>query len=998
MAGRELKALLNSGEQGATYTATISIAGATVELPPEQRKCFSDDKHPFTATSFDFIACVVVRKCVSPSLVEAIKVVPSNVVADIVAGGEGAHVAFDGLVGCKLAAFCIWSEELSDKKASNAGMLLLLRPDHLGLDATSPWKTRFVRVCHPTAAAEHLAAVDKIVKYPHCGPLACGFAFDRVLNDLDAVVGHDPAPRIAKPIARTLNTLRQDAKRAAEELAFRSRCGIADGHGGDAHGNDRERSHEHPAGSRVSGRDNIALNTALALANTGEGDQVKPDNKEEGSSSDRDEDAPVNAPQGGGDNNEEEADEAEDQGRGHDEEDARRITSAVIWSRRAVLSPRHGSATPSGEFAGKSPVLGKRKHSELVKMAPEKLATEILRLNEQLKNQKRKLDEVASAVPGAEFAVVITQKYEELEATVGKVLTHVQNTDRVIRREAKLAAKDRAENRDMREVLKRAAVRLEDCAGSMKGVVVGSMENAKKKLTDEVARKIDGASSNIASTADKAITSSGVTTSLNIIIAMLSGRAAPQEVPDGPRGKEVAKKEGGKMAAEKEAGKKDTDKETGKRVADKEAGKRVADKEAGKRVADKEAGKCESSRGGKRQKGVAIYSVTDLLKTKGGAVVERAAGTNRGAAAAAGPPTATSGVEAGKGKAKVEDAPPNTTSTTTAITTAIVPASGTAAVAPGQPGPSSIAPAIPPSADVKAKNQGRSGCKPPAAALKCERDDDDDSDADDEVELVMQRFLGPSDASGTSGKRKGCGIRPPPRGGEGMVGEPWLGGRRRWLGHHSLQEVQYLTAIAVMCYDKKIDPGLKLTAQQKSEWAEDISAAGTLCTGLFTTMHLRNLCGNVDRYHHMFKAYRDLTRCGSSIGNAIAWAAAVGKEAADEEPDVTGAQAGLFARAVACAIAMVWETCNGLELEKENARKQAPEVTPKQIAEKIETAVVNRLGARLGDPTLVAMVAHEAVDVLMTWCDCKVAAKAMEANGLYLALPEKRLSAKKRSA
>ncbi|CAI7893357.1 unnamed protein product [Closterium sp. NIES-53] len=221
--------------------------------------------------------------------------------------------------------------------------------------------------------------------------------------------------------------------------------------------------------------------------------------------------------------------------------------------------------------------------------------------------------------------------------------------------------------------------------------------------------------------------------------------------------------------------------------------------------------------------------------------------------AAAGSPPAPSAVKAGKGKDKVEDAPPNTTPTTTANTTAIVPAAGnTAAVADGQPGPSSIAPTFPPSADVKAKNQGRGGCKPPPAALKADHEDDDDPDADDEVELVLQRFMGPSDTSGTSGKRKGCGIRPPPRGGEGMVGEPWMGGRRRWLGHHSLQEVQYLTAIAVMCYDKKIDPGLKLTAQQKSEWAEDISAAGTMCTGLFATMHLRNLCGNVDMYGRVF--------------------------------------------------------------------------------------------------------------------------------------------------
>ncbi|CAI5938495.1 unnamed protein product [Closterium sp. NIES-65] len=831
-----------------------------------------------------------------------------------------------------------------------------------------------------------------------CGPLACANAFDRVLNDLDAVVGHDPAPRIAKPFAKTLTTLRQDAKRAAEELAFRSRCGIADGHGGDAHGHERLRSHEQPAGSHVSGRDALALNTALALANAGEGEQGKPD-KEEGSSSDRDEDAPVNATQGlGAKKAREEADEAEGQGRGLDEGDAAednqrgdlelegseelegeeddeedeeeeeeveetlatnnagRAASAVVGAGKsirglqAVLSPHHGSAAPSTEYAGKSLVAGKRKHSELVKMDPAKLAAEILLLDEHVKNQKRKLDEVVSAKPGTEHTVVITQSYDELEATVEKVLLHVQNTERVMRREAKLAAKDRAENRDMREMLKRAAVRLEDCAASMKGVVVDSMENALKKLTDEVARKIDGASSNIAGTAEKAITTSGVTNSLNIIIAMLSGRDAPRLVTDGPQGKEsheVAKKEVGKRVAEKETVKRET-------------GKKAPDKDTGKRVADKDTGKGESSRGGKRQKGPVATSVTDLLKI-GGAVVVRAAGTTR-VDAAAGPPPAPSAVEAAKGKDKVEDAPPNTTPTTTANTTAIVPAAGnTSAVANGQPGPSSIA-----SADVKAKNQGRGGCKPPPAALKAEHEDDDDSDENDVVEL-------------------------------------------------------------------KIVPGLKLTAQQRSEWAEDISAAGTMCTGLFATMHLRNLCGNVDRYHHTFKAYRDFTRPGSTLGNAVAWATAVGKEAADEEPDVTGDQVGLFAGAVACAIAMVWETCNGLDLEgvtdagyvaaqcagtpeekarghvsivtavfkwakKESARKQAPEVTPKQIAEKIETVVVNRLGARLGDPTLVGMVAHEAVDVLMTWCDCKIVAKAMGTNGLYLALSDKRLSAKKRSA
>ncbi|CAI5518004.1 unnamed protein product [Closterium sp. Naga37s-1] len=996
MAGRELKGLLNSGDQGATSTASISIAGATVELPPEQRKCFADDKHPFTATSFDFLTCVVVRKCVSQSLQEAVKVVPSNVVADIIAGGEAAPVEFDGVrclrsgqLGDPTRLVDLWGggdlQHQPPRPPFSSIPLLWVQQWGEGICSTSPPPP-------PPFSSISLLRVqqwgggDLQLQPPSAPPPFSSIPLLRSSQRLDAVVGHDPAPRIAKPIARTLTTLRQDAKRAAEELAFKSRCGIADGHGGDAHGDERLRSQEQPAGSHFSGRDTLALTTALALANAGEGDelsaeQAKPDNKEEGSSSDRGEDAPVNAPRGGCDKSPSE--EADGQGRGQAEGDAAERDDVAMDNRgsdlelqgseemeeeedddeeeeveeiaantagraavavagagksirnlHAALFPRPRSATPSGEFAGKSPVAGKRKHSELAKLQPGKLAEEILRLDKVVKNQKGRITKLEEVV------------------------------------EAKAAAKDRAENRDMREVLTRAAARLEDYAANLKGVVVDSMENAQKKLTDEVARKIDGASSNIAATSERAITTSGVTNALNTVIAMLSGRAATPPGTDAPQG------QGSDGVAEKEGGKRVVEKETGKKVADKETVKKAADKETG--------------------------------------LFPR--GTTRGDADA-GPPPGPSAVEVGKGKAKVEDAPPATTTTNTTVL--VLAAGNTTAVAPGQPGPSSIAPAIPPSVDVKAKTQGRGGCKPPPATLKV---DDNDSDADDEVELVLQRFVGPSDTSGTSGKRKGCGIRPPPRGGEGMVGEPWLGGRRCWLGHHSHQEVEYLTAIAVMCYDKKIDPGLKLTAQQKSECAEDISAAGTMCTGLFATMHLHNL------YHHMFKAYHDLTRPKSTLGNADAWAAAVGKEAADEEPDVTGAQEGLFAGAVACAIAMMWETCNGLDLDGnvdagyvaalsagtpediargypsivtvvlKRARKESTRTNTTEVTEKIESAVVNRLGARLGDPTLVAMVAHEAVDVLMTWSDCKIAAKLMEANGIYLALPEKRLSAKKRSA
>ncbi|CAI6005364.1 unnamed protein product [Closterium sp. NIES-64] len=91
-----------------------------------------------------------------------------------------------------------------------------------------------------------------------------------------------------------------------------------------------------------------------------------------------------------------EVDEAEGQCRGQDEEDAaedhQRGDLELVGSEEMeeeeddeddeeekeevaeIAANNAGRATPSGEFAGKSPVLGKRKHSELVKMAPEKLA------------------------------------------------------------------------------------------------------------------------------------------------------------------------------------------------------------------------------------------------------------------------------------------------------------------------------------------------------------------------------------------------------------------------------------------------------------------------------------------------------------------------------------------------------------------------------------------------------------------------------------------------
>ncbi|CAI5507619.1 unnamed protein product [Closterium sp. Naga37s-1] len=178
--------------------------------------------------------------------------------------------------------------------------------------------------------------------------------------------------------------------------------------------------------------------------------------------------------------------------------------------------------------------------------------------------------------------------------------------------------------------------------------------------------------------------------------------------------------------------------------------------------------------------------------------------------------------------------------------------------------------------------------------------------SDDPLERVMQCF---AQGSEVDGGRKGVSIRDPPRGGLGKVGEPWLGGKKRWLGHHSLQEVQYLISVALMPYDHRVDKGVGMSDKQSAEWAEDLSIANLLPTGLFTTMHLHNLCGSVQRLKHMFREY--LTSDNENT-NVVAWSAVVGMEAADEEPSVpAGEPETLYAGAVACAVAMVWQMSKG---------------------------------------------------------------------------------------
>ncbi|CAI5954687.1 unnamed protein product [Closterium sp. NIES-65] len=243
------------------------------------------------------------------------------------------------------------------------------------------------------------------------------------------------------------------------------------------------------------------------------------------------------------------------------------------------------------------------------------------------------------------------------------------------------------------------------------------------------------------------------------------------------------------------------------------------------------------------------------------------------------------------------------------------------------------------SVEVKAEKRGRGGKKlppPPVYTI-------DEDKADTELEGLMSRWVEAGDGGeqggeaavdvncagesadeqdgdpvivegGTTGghgdtgpNRRGCGIRAPPRGGPGLVSEPHIGGKKRWLGHADRQDLQYRTAIAMYPYDGKVDPELNLSQQQIREWAADLSIAEGLHMGLLITMHYRNLVASKDRWQRMFDSYRGLTKPGMHTTNVIAWAAVVGKDGAAEEADLGDVEPTDYARAIACAIAMVWE-------------------------------------------------------------------------------------------
>ncbi|CAI5495859.1 unnamed protein product [Closterium sp. Naga37s-1] len=285
---------------------------------------------------------------------------------------------------------------------------------------------------------------------------------------------------------------------------------------------------------------------------------------------------------------------------------------------------------------------------------------------------------------------------------------------------------------------------------AMEGVVTDSMEGAQKKLTDEVSRKIDNMSSAVSATAERAITTSEVTHALNTLIALVSGSAPPRADAEEPHATETA-----------EPG--DTD--NGKRVA---------------------ASRADNQRKSKSQRGPAAAaevrnpSVQDMLKQNWGA----------------------------GGRGAGQPAPP------------------------GQHGPSAGASAvpIPVAVEPKSEKRGRGAKKqpPPSPAVTI-----DDDNVDAELEDLVMMWVGPGDNRGESGdetavevysdgatsgviggeiggviggetgtKRRGYGICDPPWVGPGKVFELHLGGKKRWLGHGPLEDMQYVTTVALMPYDQ----------------------------------------------------------------------------------------------------------------------------------------------------------------------------------------------------
>ncbi|CAI6008939.1 unnamed protein product [Closterium sp. NIES-65] len=523
-----------------------------------------------------------------------------------------------------------------------------------------------------------------------------------------------------------------------------------------------------------------------------------------------------------------------------------------------MTRPKHGSDADGNEAVWRQE---SREFKSLAALPAAKLAEEIMRLDHKLASHAEQIARPKKRPVSRESGVAVVS-YEDLAAAVERAQRQMENAALVLEEESKALALERVALRDQRNqealVLSRVDARL----GQLQGVMVDSMEGAQKKLTDEVSRKIDNMSSAVSATTERAITTSGVTNALHTIISLVVGSPPPRMDVEEQHATEGAE---------------------------------PGDTEHGKRAA---GAKAENQRGPMRQRGPQAAPVVRHQKwgtaSRGAGQSAPPGSSSRSVPAgelapkpplhaqANAMPTATACK--GKGKAEVEE--PATTGKRV-VKLEVLPATAAAsqdakrpAIAPaqtGQHGHSASASAGPSAAVVeqKSKKRGRGAKMPPPPPVYTI-----DEDGEEELENLCNLWVGPTGDGGEQGgeggqaavevdsdgesadeedghtlvvtvgetggqgdtgpKRRGCGIRPPPRGGPGLISELHLGGKKRWLGHGERKDLQYKTAVAMMPYDLKVDPGLNLTPKQLRTWAADLFAAMELHTGLLITMHYRD--------------------------------------------------------------------------------------------------------------------------------------------------------------
>ncbi|CAI5535066.1 unnamed protein product [Closterium sp. Naga37s-1] len=424
---RELKVLRVGSKEAASYPAITFVAGATVELAPDQRKLLGDENHPFTARFFDFVAS---GRFLAQEVEERVLIVTSNVVADIIAGRDDAVDAFAGVMECRKGS---------------------------------------------------------------CGNLACLFVFDKIITQLDEVASKGSGPQYPRPNAKIVNALWQEAFRTAKELAFNLSVDMTrPKHDGKAVGNEALKVQKVATGSQIADHGVLALTGGAEAANRGatqEGtyhpapgdDRVEDDGAEDTAGKGKPQDeAHRTWGRVGEESSEEEAEALEVAAVA-----ASRPTTSGKSIRRLAqqLAPGYGSAGPSGE-----------------------LAEEIMQLDCKLAAQAEQITRLKKR-PESRVGGVAVVSYEELASAVAKAVL-------VLEKEAKAIA----------------------------GVVVDSMKGAQKKLTDEVSRKIDNMSTAVSATAERPITTSGVTNALHMLITLVSGPSAAAVEPKTEKRGKASKK------------------------------------------------------------------------------------------------------------------------------------------------------------------------------------------------------------------------------------------------------------------------------------------------------------------------------------------------------------------------------------------------------------------------------------------------------------------------